>query len=145
MKFLPKVGYNIVIPESVYEEVGNNLSSFVNLKVDSLRGKSLNLAKSLGKLGIGKGEAECLALAIKHALDSIICDDRKLVRQIFFSNNKILKKIKLLGFSFFLHEFFKKGLIKNIWAAFDLVIDKNNWKRSEVQVANYTFLKGMGY
>ncbi|MEK6884866.1 MAG: hypothetical protein AABY22_34865, partial [Nanoarchaeota archaeon] len=74
-----------------------------------------------------------------------VCDDRKLLRQIFFSQNKYFKNIKLIGFSFFLHEFFKKGLINDIWKFFNLIVEKNNWARSEVYVANFIFLKDMGY
>ena len=124
----------------------------------------MKLSKSLEYLNISKGEAQCCALANKLKLGFIICDDGKFIRQKFFSDNKQLQNIKVLGFSFFLHIFYmsvnrkaisehaqkslifdKKGLIKNVWEYFDKIIELNNWERSEVLVANYTFLKEMGY
>ncbi|PTD94062.1 hypothetical protein C9439_04460, partial [archaeon SCG-AAA382B04] len=62
-----------------------------------------------------------------------------------FSANK-LKNIKILGFSYLIH-LLEKGnyLKKDIWDVFYEIIRKNNWKRSEVYVANYTFLKEMNY
>lgn len=144
LKFLDKITFDIKIPKSVSQEMGNILHC-KNIQVEELKGKSLKLSRSLENIGIGKGEAECIALAHKFGLKFIICDDRKLIRQIFFSQNRIVREIKILGFSFFLHLFYQKNLIKDVWDYFSLIIEKNNWKRSEVQVANYTFLKEMGY
>ncbi len=144
IKFLKRISYSVAIPVAVKEEVRNEkILKF--LKIYELRGRTLKLSKSLEYLNIGKGEAQCCALANKLKLKFIICDDRKFIRQRFFSGNKQLQNIKVLGFSFFLHIFNKKGLIKNVWKYFDKIIELNNWERSEVLVANYTFLKEMGY
>lgn len=144
IKFLDKINCIIFISTSIKEEVSNEkILKFC--KVQELRGRTLKLSKSLENLGIDKGEAQCCALAIKLKSGFIICDDRKFIRQRFFLNNKKVMNIKVLGFSFFLHIFYKKRLIKNVWEYFDKVIRLNNWERSEVQVSNYTFLKEMGY
>ena len=144
IKFLKKISYNAVIPKAVKEEI-NNEQILKFLKVQELKGRTLKYSKSLEHLNIGKGEAQCCALANKLKLKFIICDDIKFVRQRFFLNNKRIQNIKVLGFSFFLHLFYKKRLIKNVWEYFDEIIKLNNWERSEVLVANYTFLKEMGY
>ena len=142
--FLGKINYTIIISPSVREEVSNeNILKFC--KVQELNGRTLKLSKSLEYLGIGTGESQCCALAIRLKLKFIICDDRKFIRQRFFLNNRKVHNIKILGFSFFLHIFYKKKLIKDVWQHFDKIIRLNNWERSEVQVANYTFLRGMGY
>lgn len=141
LEYLNKIDYKIKIPQSVSKEVGK----IEGLSVVVLKGKTLNNARTLEKFNIGKGEAECIALAKKLNLNFIICDDKKLMRQLFFSENRSLKDMKLLGFSFFLHEFYKKELIKDVWKHFNLIIKTSNWERSEVQVSNYTFLKGLGY
>ncbi len=144
IKFLKRINYDIIIPPAVKEEINQEkISKF--LKISELKGRTLKLSKSLEHLNIGKGEAQCCALANKLKLNFIICDDRKFIRQKFFSNNKQLQNIKILGFSFFLHVFYKKQLIKNVWEYFDKIIKTNNWERSEVSVANYTFLKEIGY
>ncbi|MBI2650281.1 hypothetical protein HYX04_03125 [Candidatus Woesearchaeota archaeon] len=144
IKFIDKIGYNVIIPKAVKEEIKNEkILKF--LKMHELTGRTLRLSKSLEHLNIGSGEAQCCALANKLKLDFIICDDRKFIRQRFLSDNKHLKNIKVLGFSFFLHIFYKKKLIKNTWEYFDKIIKSNNWERSEVLVANYTFLKKIGY
>lgn len=144
IKFLNKIDYSIIIPKAVKEEIKNyRILKF--FKIQELRGRTLRLSKSLEHLGIDKGEAQCCALANKLKLKFIICDDRKFIRQRFLLNNKQLQNIKVLGFSFFLHIFYKKRLIKNIWEYSNKIIKLNNWERSEVLVANYTFLKEMGY
>ena len=144
IKYLNKIDYDIVIPPAVKDEIKNK-EVLRFLRIQELKGRTLKLSKSLEHLNIGKGEAQCCALAINLKLKFIICDDRKFIRQKFFSNNKHLQNIKILGFSFFLHIFYKKQLIKNVWEHFDRIIRLNNWERSEVSVANYTFLKEMGY
>ena len=144
IKFLNKVDYTTIITPAIKEEI-NNEKILKACKVQELKGRTLKLSKTLEHLGIDRGEAQCCALAIKLKLKFIICDDRKFIRQRFFLNNKKVQNIKVLGFSFFLHLFYKKRLIKNIWKHFDKIIKLNNWERSEVQVANYTFLKEIGY
>ena len=145
IKFLDKIDFKIIIPESVKEEIGNICDGYKNINVEQLSGKTIKISKDLQELNIGKGEADCVALANNYGLNFILCDDRKLLRQIFFSRNRLLRRIKVAGFSFLLHEFYKKKLIDNIWIHFENIIENNNWKRSEVQVINYTFLKDIGY
>jgi len=144
IRFLNKIDYEIIIPESVKEEIKKDIM-LENVKIEELRGRTLKLSKSLEHLNIGKGEAQCCALANKLKLKFIICDDRKFIRQRYFSNNKSLQSIKVLGFSYFLDIFYKRNLIKDVWKHFDKVIDLNNWERSEVFTSNYTFLKELGY
>ncbi|MBI2655165.1 hypothetical protein HYX06_01955 [Candidatus Woesearchaeota archaeon] len=144
IKFLSMINYAVIIPPSVKDEV-NSDKILKFCKVQELNGRTLKLSKSLEHLGIGKGEAQCCALAIKLKLRFIVCDDRKFIKQRFFLDNKNVQNIKVLGFSFFLHLFYKKKLIKGIWQHFDRIVKLNNWERSEVQVSNYTFLKEMGY
>ena len=163
IKFLRRIDYNIIIPKAVKEEIKNE--KIIKLcKIQELRGRTLRLSKSLEHLNIGKGEAQCCALAQRLKLKFIICDDRKFIRQRFLLDNKHLQSIKILGFSFFLHLFYmsvnrkaiseharkslifdKKRLIDDVWKHLDKIIELNNWERSEVLVANYTFLKEMGY
>ena len=134
----------IIIPKAVKEEIKNK--KILRLcRIQELKGRTLKLSKSLEHLNIGKGEAQCCALANRLKLKFIICDDRKFIRQKFFSSDRHIQNIKILGFSFFLHIFYKKRLIKDIWEHFDKIINSNNWERSEVLIANYTFLKEMGY
>lgn len=143
---LKKLDFPILLPRGVFEELGlEALKTWGNITIEHLRGKSMNKKSELIKAGIGNGEAECLVLAAKMKLGFIVSDDRKLIRQKYFFPVGILQKINILGFSFMLHLFEKSGLIKDIWASFDEVINKNNWKRSEVEIANYSFLKSMGY
>ena len=144
IKFLDRINCTIFISTSVKEEM-NSDKILKFCKVQELRGRTLKLSKNLENLGIDKGEAQCCALAIKLKSGVIICDDRKFIRQKFFLDNKKVQNIKVLGFSFFLHLFYKKKLIKDVWPYFDKIIRLNNWERSEVLVANYTFLKEMGY
>lgn len=145
--FLGKIGYGIIIPMAVKNEIdkGKTKLTLKNIKVVELRGRTLKRSKTLESLKIGKGEAQCCALANNLKLGFIVCDDRKFIRQKFFSDDKKLRNIKVLGFSFFLHLFYKKKLIKGVWPFFDEIIKLNNWERSEVQIANHTFLKEMGY
>ncbi len=145
LEFLDKIDYIVYLPENVHRAVGNRLDNLKSLKIEKLNGRTMKLSRNLTKLGIGVGEAECIALANKLNLDFIICDDRKLIRQIFFSTNKNIKKIKVLGFSFLLHQFYKKKLIDNIWDNFNLIMNLCNWQRSEVYASNHTFLKELGY
>jgi predicted nucleic acid-binding protein len=144
IKFLNRINYAIIIPPSIKEEV-NSERILKFCEVQELNGRTLKLSKNIEHLGIGKGESQCCALAIKLKSKFIVCDDRKFIRQRFFSGNKKVQNIKILGFSFFLHLFYKKKLIKDIWGHFGRIIKLNNWERSEVQIANYTFLKEMGY
>lgn len=144
IKYLNKTGYSIAIPTAVKDEI-NNEKTLKFCKINELKGRTLKFSKSLEHLNIGKGESQCCALANRLKLKFIICDDRKFIRQRFLLNNKQIQNIKVLGFSFFLHIFYKKKLIKNLWGHFDKIIKLNNWERSEVLVANYTFLKEMGY
>lgn len=144
IKFLNKIDYGIIIPKAVHEEIKNK-DTLRPLQTQELKGRTLKLSKSLEHLGIGKGEAQCCALANRLNLNFIMCDDRKFLRQKFFSNNKLVQNIKLLGFASFLHIFYKNGLIKEMWNHFDRIIKLNNWERSEVLVSNYTFLKKSGY
>ena len=142
LDFLEKLNYGIVVPKKVYEEIKINKPY---IKVKELVGKTKNEARKFQKLNIGSGEAECCALALSLRLNFIICDDNKFINKMFYLNNPKLFNLKILGFSFFLHEFFKNKIIDNIWVNFDKIIKLNNWERSEIQVANYTFLKEMGY
>ena len=142
-RFLNKIDYEIIVPKAVKAEIKKEkILKFV--KVEELKGRTLRKGKSLEHLNIGKGEAQCYVLAQRLKLKFIICDDRKFIRQRFFSDSK-LQNIKILGFSFFLHIFYKKRLISNIWKHFDRIIKLNNWERSEVLIANYTFLRELGY
>lgn len=144
IKFFDKINYDIVIPKAVKEEIKDEKTlKFVRLQ--ELKGRTLKLSKNLIHFGIDEGEAQCCALANKFRLNFIICDDRKFIRQRVLLNNKQLQNIKVLGFSFFLHVLYEKGLIKDVWQYFDKIIKLNNWERSETLVANYTFLKEMGY
>ncbi len=142
LHLLNKINYEIEIPKAVYEETKIKGK---RIKVMALKGKTLKISRSLEISGFGKGEAQCIALARKNNLNFIICDDLKVMRKLFFVNNKDLRAVKILGFSFFLHQFFKKKLIKDIWASFEIIISNNKWRRSEVQVSNYIFLKELGY
>ena len=146
-KFLDKINYSIMIPKAVKSEIETGTTKLIlkRAKVVELKGRTLKRSRALEKLGIGKGESQCCALANNLKLKFIVCDDRKFIRQKFFSDDKKLRNIKVLSFSFFLHLFYKKKLIDNVWLYFNKIIKLNNWERSEVQIANYTFLKEMGY
>lgn len=147
IKFLRSIGHKVIIPQAVAEEIkkGKGQAILEAVAMQELKAKSLKKSRMLENTGIGSGEAQCCALANKLKLEFIVCDDRKFLRQRFFSNDKGLKEIKVLGFSYFLHIFYRKKLIDNVWGCFNRIIETNNWKRSEVQIANYTFLKDLGY
>jgi len=145
LNYLSKINYNILVPQSVAVEIGDICRLIKNLKIVELKGRTLKISKDLMDLSIGSGESDCVALAFRLKKSFVICDDRKLLRQIFFSSNRGLRKIKILGFGFFLHVFRRENFISDVWDIFHLIIEKNNWERSEVQVANYSFLKEMGY
>ncbi|MBI2632140.1 hypothetical protein HYW75_03990 [Candidatus Pacearchaeota archaeon] len=142
LHLLNNINYEIEIPKAVYEETKIKEK---RIKVVALKGKTLKISRTLERLGFGKGESQCIALARKYNLNFILCDDMKVMRKLFFLNNKDLRNMKILGFSFFLHHFSRKKLIKNIWSIFEIIILNNKWERSEVQVSNYTFLKELGY
>lgn len=142
LHLLNKINYEIEIPRAVYEETKIKEK---RIKIVALKGKTLKISRSLERLGFGKGESQCIALARKYNLRLIICDDLKVMRKLYFLNNKDLRALKILGFSFLLHQFFKKKLIKEIWNSFEMIILKNKWERSEVQVSNNIFLRELGY
>lgn len=142
---LAEINFKILIPPTVAEELDHEKwEDLTDLR--PLRGRSLRKVEELMEVaGIGRGEAECLVLAKREGLDFVVSDDRKLIRQRFLLRDKYLRDIKILGFSFLLHLFERSSLIKDVWSAFDDLIAANDWERSEVYVANYTFLKEMGY
>ena len=133
----------IIVPKFVSIEFGKIKQK--NIMVENLKGRSIKKVNSLISRGFGRGEAECLVLADKLRTGFIVCDDRKLLRQKYLLEDKILENTDITGFSFILHILFKKKQISDIWKVFNTVIEKNNWKRGEVEVANFTFLKEMGY
>ena len=144
ISYLGKIDYKIIIPKAVKQEFKNDIA-LDNLELHELKGRTLKKSRTLEQLNIGKGEAQCCALANKLKLGFIICDDIKFIRQRFFSVDQKLKNIKIVGFAFFLHIFYKKKLIDDVWPCFNKIIKSSNWERSEVLAANYTFLKEMGY
>lgn len=147
-KNLKNLDFQVLITPAVAEEINYNKNWEDKVKVKTLKGRSLKKVEELVRnTKIGKGEAECLVLAKTENLNFIISDDRKLIRQKFFSEEKYLRKTKILGFSFFLFLFERSSFFnkKKIWELFDRIIKANNWERSEVYVANYAFLKEMNY
>lgn len=140
---LKYLGFKINVPKTVSLEFGTINQKII--KIESLKGRSIKKANSLVSKGIGRGEAECLVLAEKLKTGFIVCDDRKLLRQKYLLEDKILENIEIAGFSFILHLLFKKKQIVDIWKLFNEIIEKNNWKRSEVEVSNFAFLKEMGH
>ncbi len=146
LNLLGSLPFQLIIPEGVRGEIeagkGKALLGFV--KIVPLKGRSLKLSRSLGAFGTGKGEAECCVLAARLKLGFIVCDDRKFIRQRFFSSDRKLRSIKVFGFSFLLYQLHRKKLMADVWRCFDRIITANNWGRSEVQVSNYTFLKEIG-
>ena len=145
--FLARLGLKIVVPPSVKAEieVGGMASLLEVIEVLQLRGRSIKKSRALENLGIGRGEADCCVLAKKLKLGFIVCDDRKFVRQRFLSADKSLKAVKVFGFSFLLDLLCKRKVMSDVWPVFEKILDSNNWRRSEVEVANYAFLKEMGY
>lgn len=144
---LPKLGLKLLVPPSVKAEIeaGITASLLKVIEVLQLRGRSIKKSRALENLGIGQGEADCCVLAKKLKLGFIVCDDRKFVRQRFLSNDKTLNAITILGFSFLLHLLYKRKIISGVWPVFEKIIGSNNWRRSEVEAANYTFLRELGY
>ena len=140
---LEYLDFKIIAPKTVSLEVGKTGQKAI--RIENLKGRSIKKANSLVGKGFGRGEAECLVLADKLKTGFIVCDDRKLLRQKYLLEDKILEKIEIVGFSFILHMFFRKKQINGIWEVFNDVIEKSNWKRSEVEAANFAFLKEMGY
>ncbi|MBI2523445.1 hypothetical protein HYW19_03575 [Candidatus Woesearchaeota archaeon] len=140
---LKYLDFKVIAPKVVSLEVGKTDQKAI--RIENLKGRSIKKAKSLVSKGFGRGEAECLVLAQKLRTGYIVCDDRKLLRQKYMLEDKILKDIEIVGFSFIVHILFKKKQVNDIWKTFDGIIEKNNWKRSEVEAANFVFLKEMGY
>lgn len=145
--FLEKIPYTVLVPSAVQSEMlkGKSGKFPPYLQVAELRGKTLKKSRDLELFGIGIGEAQCCALAASLKLNFIVCDDQKFLRQKIFSRNVYFKEMVIFGFSFFLHEFYKNQLVDTLWLWFDKIIEKNNWKHSYVEAANYTFLKERGY
>lgn len=146
LNLLGSLPFQLIIPEGVRGEIesGNGKVLLGFVKVVPLNGRSLRLSRSMAAFGVGNGEAECCALAARLKLGFIVCDDRKFIRQRFFSSDEKLKSVKIFGFSFLLYLLHKQKLIDAVWSYFDKIILANNWHRSEVQVSNYSFLKEMG-
>lgn len=115
------------------------------VEVVQLKGRSVKKSRALENLGIGRGEADCCVLSARLKLGFVVCDDRKFVRQRFFANDKTLRAIAIFGFSFLLHLLYKRKALNDVWPLFEKIINANHWRRSEVEAANYTFLKEMGY
>jgi len=145
LNFLDNINFKLLIPESVKKETRGICDSFGKISTRAISGNTLKLSRDLQKIGIGTGEADCVALAKSLKLKFVVCDDRKLIRQVFFSKNKNLRVLRVLGFSFLLDKFFRDKLVDDIWKTFDNVIKRNNWERSVVQIYNYAFLKKLGY
>ncbi len=144
--FLARLGLKIVVPPSVKAEIeaGGVAPLLEVIEVLQLRGRSIKKSRALENLGIGKGEADCCVLAKKLKLGFIVCDDRKFVRQRFLSTDKNLKAVKVFGFSFLLDMLYERKIISDVWLVFEKILDANNWRRSEVEAANYAFLKEIG-
>lgn len=147
VKAIPQLKEQCVIPLAVKEELwpGTKPEIFIVVKVYELTKRTLKKSRDFEKKGIGKGEAQCCALALRLGSNFIVCDDQKFIRQRFFIRDEDLQKIKIFGFAFFLHLFHQQGIINDVWSYYTDIISLCNWERSEVQVANYTFLKEMGY
>ena len=144
LPLIGKLKLDLRIPSVVLDEIGNKRFKLNNSTGEVLKGKTLYYARQLEKY-VGKGDAACIALAKHLPLHTIISDDRKLLRQVFFSKDRYLQDLGILGFSFLLHRLYKEGLVKDVWSFFERIVAACNWKRSEVEIANYTFLKEMGY
>ena len=144
---LKKLDYALIVPVSVNEEIdkGGCRELLALVKVVHLKGRSIKKASKLQRLGIGVGEADCCTLANKLKIHFVVCNDRKFIRQKFFSSDKTLKNTKVFGFAFLLHKLFKNKSIGDVWHYFDKIISLNNWARSEVQASNYAFLRELGY
>lgn len=140
---LGELDAEILVPRAVAEEIGRNPEWAA---VEELRGPSLAKAEELVEtVGIGRGEAECLVLAKREDLDHVVTDDRKLIRQRVLLQDDYLRSVTVLGFSYLLHLLHEAGVLDDVREAFREIVEECGWKRSEVYVANYTFLKEMGY
>jgi predicted nucleic acid-binding protein len=137
----------LLAPKEVEEELGRGTNRRIlsHVTVIVLKAKTLNKQRELQNLGIGKGGAACCALALRLALRFILCDDAKFIRQKHLSQNRSLRSVAVLGFSYILYRLHKQDLVGDVWPHFTRIIASNNWERSEVQAANYSFLKGMGF
>lgn len=144
---LSKLRLKILVPQSVKAEIeaGSTVSLLRTVEVLQLRGRSIKKSRALESLGISKAEADCCVLATRLKLGFIVCDDRKFLRQRFLSTDKTLKAVEVFGFSFLLHLLYKHKIISEVWPVFEKILDLNNWRRSEVEAANYAFLKESGY
>ncbi len=144
---LSKLGLKILVPQSVKAEIeaGRTAVLLSIIEVLQLKGRSIKKSRALENLGIGKGEADCCVLATRLKLGFTVCDDRKFVRQRFLANDKTLSAITIFGFSFLLHLMYKRKALNDVWPFFEKIINANHWRRSEVEAANYAFLKEMGY
>lgn len=144
---LSQLKWELVVPLAVKEELeqGRKSEILTITKVFHLTRRTSKKSNDFEMQGIGKGEAQCCALALRLGLNFIICDDQKFIRQRFFSRDKDLPQIKVLGFAFILHLLYQKGIISDVWLYFNDIIALCHWERSEVQVANYSLLKELGY
>ena len=144
---LPELGLKLLVPSSVKAEIeAGSTAVLLNLvEVIQLKGRSIKKSRALESLGIDKGEADCCVLAKKLKLGFIVCDDRKFVRQRFLANDKTLRSVVIFGFSFLLHLLHMRKVISDVWPVFEKIISTNHWRRSEVEAANYAFLKEIGY
>ncbi|MEK6837966.1 MAG: hypothetical protein AABX69_04915 [Nanoarchaeota archaeon] len=144
---LSKLGLKILVPPSVKAEIEAGRTAVLLSIVEAvqLKGRTIKKSRTLENLGIGKGEADCCVLATRLKLGLIICDDRKFLRQRFLSHDKTLSAITIFGFSFLLHLLYKRKAVNDVWPLFEKIISANHWRRSEVEAANYAFLKKMGY
>ena len=88
LHFLPQLPYSLLVPVAVKEEaLQGSLTLPKGVIICQLHGRTLKKVRALEYLNIGKGEAECCALAFSLRLSFIVCDDRKFLRQLFFSND----------------------------------------------------------
>lgn len=139
---LGRLPLRVVVPEEVREEFGREPGW---MEVEFLRGKSVSKVEELVEMGLDRREAECLVLAKREGMDYVVSDDRKLIRQRKVSGDEYLRSVTVLGFSFPLHLLREEGEVEDVWSRFREIVEENGWTRSEVYVANYTFLKEMGY
>ncbi len=83
--------------------------------------------------------------AVKEEIENGKCKELLDIVTVQSLNGRNLKQIAIFGFAFFLDLFHKEKLIDDVWNNFDTIIKLCHWERSEVQDANFTFLKGRGY
>lgn len=140
---LEEVDAEVLVPGAVAEEIGKSPEW---AQVEELKGASLSKAEEIVETaGIGRGEAECMVLAKREGLDCVVTDDRRLIRQRILLRDGYLQSITILGFSYMLHLLHEADALNDVWEPFREIIEECGWERSEVYVANYTFLKEMGY